>query len=158
MDLAAFIVAVLGLITTILLGWNIYTLIDFKQKMNEIEKIKRDFNKIFELNRATYTKHIAELEESIATIYGLESGQYKDKHVETEWIANLISAALHHAKTGNNERAEILIHEANEAIKHVDGQKLDKKRCFLLAHLLQMNKNLNLNGIDDILDSLIHVR
>lgn len=156
--MAGFIVAVLGVITTILLGWNIYTLIDFKNKMDEIEKIKRDFNKIFEVNRATYIKHVAELEESIAIIYGLKLGQYKDKHVEIELIATLISAALHHAKTGNIEKAEILIHEANEVIKHVDGQKLDKKRCFLLAHLLQGNKNLELHGLDEIVDSLIQIR
>ena len=126
--------------------------------MNEIENIKRDFRKIFEVNRATYLKHVAELEESIAIIYGLKLGQYKDKYVETEWIANLISAALHHAKNGNKERAEILIHEANEAIKHVDGQRLDKRRCFLLAHLLQMNKGLNLNGLEDVLTALIQIR
>ena len=157
-DIAGFIVAVLGVITTILLGWNIYTLIDFKNKMDEIEKTKRDFRKIFEVNRVTYLTHVAEIEESISTIYGLKFGQYKDKYVETEWIVSLISAALHHAKTGNKEKAEVLIHEANEAIKHVDGQKLDKKRCFLLAHLLQMNKDLNLNGLEDVLTALIQIR
>ena len=157
-DIAGFIVAVLGVITTILLGWNIYTLIDFKAKVKELEDTKKDFKKIFDVNRATYITHVADIEESIATIYGLKLGQYKDKHVETEWIATLISAALHHAQIGNKEKAELLIHEANKAIKLADGQKLDKKRCFLLAHLLQTHREMNLNGLDNIVDALIQAR
>lgn len=157
-ELLTFITAVLGILVTILIGWNIYTLIDFKGKMKDIEKVKRDFRKIFEINKATYLTHVANLEESISILYGLEHGQYKDKDVEIEWIANLVSAALHHAKIGNNGKAEILIHEANEAIKHVDGQKIDKKRYFLLAHLLENHKDLNLNGADELVDALIQIR
>ena len=154
-DLAAFIVAVLGLITTILLGWNLYTLIDFKQKMNEIEKIKRDFNKIFELNRATYIAHIADIEESIAIIYGLKLEQYKETNAETEWISHLIYSALHYAKTGNKKKGNLLIHEAIEAIKHVDGQKLDKRKCFLLSHYLENHKNLGLNEVELLIHNIL---
>ena len=154
-DLAAFIVAVLGLITTILLGWNIYTLIDFKQKMNEIEKIKSDFSKIFELNRATYIAHIADIEESIAIIYGLKLEQYKETNAETEWISHLIYSALHYAKTGNKKKGNLLIHEAIEAIKHVDGQKLDKRKCFLLSHYLENHKNLGLNEVELLIHNIL---
>lgn len=126
--------------------------------MKEVENIKRDFRKILEINKATYLTHVADLEESISILYGLELGQYKDKDVETEWIANLISAALHQAKIGNNGKAEILIHEANEAIKHVDGRRVDKKRYFLLAHLLENHKELNLAGANELVDALTQIR
>ena len=54
-DLAGFIVAVLGLITTILLGWNIYTLIDFKEKIKEVRFAKQEVEKsINELKEKEY--------------------------------------------------------------------------------------------------------
>ena len=67
-ELLTFITAVLGILVTILIGWNIYTLIDFKGKMKDIEKVKRDFSKIFEINKATYLTHVANLEESISIL------------------------------------------------------------------------------------------
>lgn len=156
MDLAAFIVAVLGLITTILLGWNIYTLIDFKEKVKELETIKKDFRQIFEINKATYIKHVAEIEESIATIHAIELVLYKDKNAETELISNLIFSALHHASIGDKNKANILIHEAIEAIKHVDGRKLDKRICFSLSHHIENHKNLGLDEADELIYTLLH--
>ena len=62
-DIAGFIVAVLGLITTILLGWNIYTFFDFKDRMLKIdekdaqirEAIKNLYNRENILNGYTHS-------------------------------------------------------------------------------------------------------
>lgn len=156
-DYLGLIVGMLSFLITLLMGWNIYTLVDFKNKIKDIENVKSDFRKIFEINKATYLTHVADLEESISILYGLKLGQYKDKDVEIEWIANLISASLHYAKIGDIGKAEVLIHESNEAIKHVDGQKIDRRRCFLLAHLLENHKELNLNGADLLVNALIQI-
>ena len=155
LDYLGIIVGILSLLITLLLGWNIYTLVDFKRKMNELNDIKKDFRKIFDVNRATYIAHIADIEESIAIIYGLKLEQYKETNAETEWISHLIYSALHYAKTGNKKKGNLLIHEAIEAIKHVDGQKLDKRKCFLLSHYLENHKNLGLNEVELLIHNIL---
>lgn len=54
-DIAGFIVSVLGVITTILLGWNIYTLIYFKEKIKKVDLAKKEINdSINELKEKEY--------------------------------------------------------------------------------------------------------
>ena len=157
LDYLGVVVGILSLLITLLLGWNIYTLIDFKEKANELESIKKDFRQIFEINKATYIKHVAEIEESIATIHAIELGLYKDTNAETELISNLIFSALHHASIGDKNKANVLIHEAIEATKHVDGRKLDKRICFSLSHHVENHKNLGLNEADELIYNLLHL-
>ena len=54
LDYLGVVVGILSLLITLLLGWNIYTLIDFKEKANELESIKKDFRQIFEINKAYF--------------------------------------------------------------------------------------------------------
>ena len=68
-DMASFIVAVLGLITTILLGWNIYTLIDFKEKERMLENLRNEFSNALKVVQGTNKVINGYTQNEIAEVY-----------------------------------------------------------------------------------------
>lgn len=68
-ELAGFIVSVLGVLTTILIGWNIYTLVDFKQKERQLEKYRDELNKALQLMQGTNRVMNGYTQNEIAEVY-----------------------------------------------------------------------------------------
>lgn len=68
-DMAGFIVSVLGVLTTILIGWNIYTLVDFKQKERQLEKYRDELNKALQLIQGANRVMNGYTQNEIAEVY-----------------------------------------------------------------------------------------
>lgn len=74
------IVDILGILVTVLMGWNIISLVDFKKKADEIDDIKSDFKNVIggftQLNFDTFSTNIEKrelLDNFITTLDGLHS-------------------------------------------------------------------------------------
>ena len=74
------IVGILGILVTVLMGWNIISLVDFKKKADEIDDIKSDFKNVIggftQLNFDTFSTNIENrelLDKCINTLFGLRS-------------------------------------------------------------------------------------
>ena len=74
------IVDILGILVTVLMGWNIISLVDFKKKADEIDDIKSDFKNVIagftQLNFDTFSTNIENrvlLDNCINTLDGLHS-------------------------------------------------------------------------------------
>ena len=108
-DIAGFIVAVLGLITTILLGWNIYTLIDFKYKIKGINKKEQELsNRIKEFERVNNILN-AHTHNTIANTY---ISVFKNEIDSEIYLAEKVHALIYYAKAKEYKMCDKMISDA----------------------------------------------
>lgn len=92
-ELASFIVSVLGVLTTILIGWNIYTVVDFKHRTKEIEELRGKLTKAIKLVDETGSISSSMLAERIADMY--LSNKNIDEYISLKLFAITFYTKLH---------------------------------------------------------------
>lgn len=154
-DIAGFIVAVLGVITTILLGWNIYTFFDFKDRILKIDE--KD----------------AQIREAIKHLYKREN--MLDGHTHSV-IADTYLSII----DGDIDKSIYLTEKAHSLISYSKAKEYDKCNKVVAEMIAYINSNHahqmsdegfqvlfdilssvdSLNGIQDIqsLIALVYIR
>lgn len=158
-----FVIATLSLLVTILLGWNIYTLIDFKNKIN---KAKTDYdklaNEIENINQLAYDANI----QTYYTLYQFYIENNKPAGAITALIMALskmvdIDLAENH-KTGNikrfsnylsetiknNKNSDFLFGEINIPIIEADIKKIKNNKDY---HYIKDKFDESFIKIDDMI-------
>lgn len=131
--MAGFIVAVLGVITTILLGWNIYTLIDFKEKIKGIDRREREIaKKMAELKKNSNILN-AHTHDTIANTYISIIGGDVDKSIYL------------------SEKAHALIYYSEAKLYEKSSKMVSDMRSYI--HLGAAD-NMNKDGIGILYDTL----
>ena len=144
-DLASFIVAVLGLITTILLGWNIYTLIDFKEKIKGIELAKESINDSNKQLKEREYLLDGNTHSMIANTYlSIIEGDVDKSIYMTEKAHALISYSIaHQTELCNRTVSEMLVY-----IRSDYGKNMSNEAYQILHDILSNVKTIN--DIQDI--------
>lgn len=134
MDYLGIIIGILAFLTTLLLGWNIYSLVDFNQKMKEINKTKADLARAAKVT-ANYSRSAdAQLYNLIGNLYNIIDNQ-KDKEIYHNMITCKATAIALHSQANElgtcwliaNELAGIIAQRKEELPDSV------KKRLALIA-------------------------
>ena len=148
-DIAGFIVAVLGLITTILLGWNIYTLIDFKEKIKGVELAKQKIND--SINGLKEREYLLDgnTHSMIANTYlSIIEGDIDKSIYMTEKAHALISYSIaHQTELCNRTVAEMLSYIRSDYAKNMSSEAYR-----ILHDILSNVKTIeNIQGIQDLI-------
>lgn len=148
-ELASFIISVLGVLTTILIGWNIYTLIDFKGKIKQVDLARRYINdSINELKEKEYLLD-GHTHSMIADTYqSIIEGDIDKSIYMTEKAHALISYSItHQTELSNKIVAEML------AYIHSDYAKKMSTEAYQILHDILSNiKSIeNIQGIQDLI-------
>ena len=144
-DIAGFIVAVLGLITTILLGWNIYTLIDFKEKIKRVDLAKKAIkDSIKQLRDREYLLD-GNTHSMIANTYlSIIEGDVDKSIYITEKAHALISYSIaHQTELCNRTVSEMLAYIRSDYGKNISNE------AYQILHDI-LNNVKTINDIQDI--------
>lgn len=143
--MAGFIVAVLGVITTILLGWNIYTLIDFKEKIKGIYRRERDIaNKLNDIGNMNNILN-AHTHDTIANVYISMLGGNIDKSI---YLAEKAHALIYYAEAKLYEKSSKMVSDMRSYIRLGAADNMSKEGFALLYDTL--NKIHWASDIQDI--------
>lgn len=129
-DIASFIVAVLGLITTVLLGWNIYTLIDFKNKISGIDRREKEIaNKLAEIEKNSNILN-AHTHDTIANTYISMLGGNIDKSI---YLTEKAHALIYYSEAKVYDKSSKMVSDMRSYI-HLGAADNMSKEGFVLLY------------------------
>jgi len=132
---------VLAALVTMLIGWNIYSLVDFNERVKSIDKLKGDVEEKFR-QFANIQSSIQEVtHDSISLLYANALGLYPEISKEYLFIYHAISALMHASIVGDINTCESIC----------------RTLLLNLSQLRQIGVSLQeKRGIEKLLDAVLH--
>ena len=145
LDYIGVIVAILTLLVTILIGWNIYTVIDFNKKKEELSKNEAVLSDlILRVNNNT-TADSAALEFYFAYLYAYLLTHNEPFGLGFWYINHTLNAILKYSEIAKYKECNALVEMLLSTIKEPPKIKVNKKRKEDLLKLV-----LGIHGIGNI--------
>lgn len=156
MDYIGVIVGILSLLVTILIGWNIYTVVDFNRKNNSIERRVQEATNVLNVE----INHIIRGYTAFLSAQHQVSKGYILLAVEEYMIAieeSLQSRETEPAKLGINGLLDLLSQSRNRMIVfHFDKEQ--KERYISILYKLKASKEYQEYEIDKLIDAFFYVQ
>lgn len=140
-DIAGFIVAVLGLITTILLGWNIYTVVDFKDKVKVLESKRKEIEDILKSMHETEKSRTGYIFNALAdiSIQVLEPCTIENR--ECNYLLYKVYALNSYAYIGRIDTCNRIVNEMIAFLEYAKRKNIDLSACEATLEVLNSVKN-----------------
>lgn len=152
LDIAGFIVAVLGLITTILLGWNIYTLVDFKHKERQLEKYRDELNKALQLVQGANRVINGYTQNEIAEVY---LSIIKSNIDPSKYLIQKAHALIAYDSVSDTSSCRIIVSDIILYLLSDYGKRLKKEArldIYKMVHNIRNKENIgNFHEMTDLL-------
>lgn len=144
---ASFTLGVLTALVTVLIAWNIFSLVDFNHKKDELSKETETVKQLIALSASTNAANSAITDEALAMIYHYLITKKPIESLEYQYINHSISAIVNFAIANREKECNFFIDLLLETVS--DPQKLTIKQDRInemLLHLETMpNKHLYSN-------------
>lgn len=137
LDYLGIIVGILSFLITLLLGWNIYTVIDFKNKakgLDDIEKILKEY-KLYGYAINGHTSN------SIADILAVLLDPRRLKGKEVDYITHRINAMVAFSRADRIEDCNRLASDLIDFLENGPGSYVDKDTRVALFYILDNTSN-----------------
>lgn len=146
-DNASFTLGVLTALVTVLIAWNIFSLVDFNHKKEELSKETETVKQLITLSNSTNAANSAINDEALAMLYYYLITKKPIESLEYQYINHSISAIVNLAIANREKECNFFIDLLLDTVS--DPQKLTFKQeriNEMLVHLGNMpNKNLYSN-------------
>lgn len=146
-DNASFTLGVLTALVTVLIAWNIFSLVDFNHKKEELSKETETVKQLITLSNSTNAANSAINDEALAMLYYYLITKKPIESLEYQYINHSISAIVNLAIANREKECNFFIDLLLDTVS--DPQKLtikQEKINEMLVHLGNMpNKNLYSN-------------
>jgi len=136
-ELASFIVSVLGVLTTVLIGWNVYVLFDFDRKRKKFKELKSQMEQALKSALEFSNAIKASTEESISNNYLVMMSQIGRNELTIGYLEHAITAINHFSLCGNVGKYNCMIHDLKSFLdKNKEGLTLSQHDKKSILHLL----------------------
>lgn len=146
-DNASFTLGVLTALVTILIAWNIFSLVDFNHKKDELSKETETVKQLIAFSSSTNAANSALTDEGLAMIYYYLITKKPIESLEYNYINHSISAIVHFAIANKEKECNFFIDLLLDTVENPQELKIKPIRIKeMLLHLESMpNKHLYSN-------------
>lgn len=158
-DYQGVIVGVLSLLVTVLIGWQIYSIVDFNRKTKEIERKSHIIQKIQENSERINLINKSQTEQCISLIYYHLLGFSKHIPLEYEYISHAIESTIYASMLKDydlcNITIDVILDSITEPEKIVVGDDYKKK---LLVSMNDIQSPEKINRLEELLDFVLRIK
>ena len=159
-DYQDLITGILGVLVTVLVGWNIYMIIDFKQEKEKLRQYfdeqKKSVNSVGADLLVSYRNHLSNsalLEKAIADVYAHLLGQREYASLAFEYLFHLLDALASVSKAENYDACSLWVNEIKQVLALASPEQfviseLNKQQ--LLMTLMQVSHTDRFIGFNDV--------
>lgn len=159
-DYLGLMTGILGVLVTILIGWNIYMIIDFRQERTELRQYfdeqKKSVNSVGADLLVAYRNHLSNsalLEKAIADVYAHLLGQREYVSLAFEYLFHLLDALASASKAENYDACNLWVNEIKQVLTIASPKQFvisESNKQQLLLTLMQVSHSDRFIGFDDV--------
>lgn len=164
-DYLGLITGVLGVLVTVLVGWNIYMIIDFKQEKEKLQQYfdeqKKEVRSVGNDVIVTFKNQISQsalLEKNIADVYSQLMGLNKTIPLSFNYLFHLLGAIVSASQAENYDACNIWLAEIQRTLTSPD-QIVMPVSCkkHLIEALMQIHKSDSIHGLDEVVNLIAQI-
>lgn len=164
-DYLGLITGVLGVLVTVLVGWNIYMIIDFKQEKEKLQQYfdeqKKEVCSVGNDVIVTFKNQISQsalLEKNIADVYSQLMGLNKTVPLSFYYLFHLLGAIVSASQAENYDACNIWLTEIQRTLTSPD-QIVMPVSCkkHLIEALMQIHKSDSIHGLDEVVNLIAQI-
>lgn len=165
LDYLGLITGILGILVTVLIGWNIYMIIDFRQEKENLkqyfEEQKKSVRSVGNDLLATYKNqlsNVALLEKSISDVYARMMNLYQFTPLPFDYIYHALGAIVTASQAENYDACNVWIKEFKLVLTSPEQvvMPISSKRQLLKASL-QISKSDKIVGLEDVVGLIARI-
>lgn len=164
-DYLGLVTGILGVLVTVLIGWNIYMIIDFRQEKEKLQQYfdeqKKSVREVGNDLRATFRNQLSQsalLEKSIADVCSQLMGLNKGVPLSFSYLFHLLGAIVSASQAENYEACNIWITEIKQTLTS-PGQIVMPASCkkHLIEALMQIDKSDKIRALDEVVNLIAQI-
>ncbi len=164
-DYLGLITGILGVLVTVLIGWNIYMIIDFRQEKENLkqyfEEQKKSVRSVGNDLLATYKNqlsNVALLEKSISDVYARMMNLHQFTPLPFDYIYHALGAIVTASQAENYDACNVWIKEIKLVLTSPEQvvMPISSKRQLLKASL-QISKSDKIVGLEDVVGLIARI-
>lgn len=140
-DMAGFIVSVLGVLTTILIGWNIYTVVDFNNKMKFIDSRRKELESLIKDLHILDKERNGFISDALGDIYLGVLDCKTTEGRECNYLLYKAQSLSSYAYIGRIDQCNRIVAEMIIYLLEGKGKNVDSSACELILAILKNLKN-----------------
>lgn len=164
-DYLGLIIGIQGVLVTVLIGWNIYMIVDFRQEKEKLqqyfEEQKKSVSSVGSDVMATFMSqlsHSSLLEKSIADVYAQLMGLHKLTPLFFEYLYHTLGSIVTAAQAENYDICNNWIQEINLMLSSSEKVVMPvSNKQLLIKTVLQIPHSKNIVGLEDMINLLSRV-
>lgn len=159
-DYLGLITGILGVLVTVLVGWNIYMIIDFRQEKEKLQQYfdeqKKSVNSVGSDLLVSYRNHLSNsalLEKAIADVYAHLLGQRENVSLVFEYLFHLLDSLASASKAENYDACNLWVNEIKQVLTLSSPEQFvlsESNKQQLLMTLMQVSHSDRFIGFDDV--------
>ena len=163
-DYLGFITGILGVLVTVLIGWNIYALIDFRQEKQRLvqyfDEQKSNIHLLGSDLRSTFMNQLSNnslLEKNVADIYSQMMGL--NKSLPFYYLFHTIGAIRTASQAENYAACNLWLKEIRQVLVYPEQVSIpvtSKKQ--LLYDLMQIKSTELIDGLNEVIELIMHIK
>lgn len=142
-DYPSLLVSVLSFLVTVLIGWNIYSLVDFNKRQKDIDTKISLVNEQIKTSQSLQQLNKGLVEQAISDLYYVQLGVGHPTPMVYFYLNHLICAIIAFTNIGDYETPRVLIKGVVEVLPHPELTKLNKAERAGLLGSISLVKNPN---------------
>lgn len=165
-DYLGFITGILGVLVTVLIGWNIYAVIDFRQEKQRLvqyfDEQKSNIHLLGSDLRSTFMNQLSNnslLEKNVADIYSQMMGLNKSLPLSFYYLFHSIGAIRTASQAENYAACNLWLKEIRQVLVYPEQVSIpvtSKKQ--LLHDLMQINSTEQIVGLNEVIELIMHIK
>lgn len=165
-DYLGLITGILGVLVTILIGWNIYTVIDFRQEKQRLvqyfDEQKKDIRLLGSDLRATFLSQVnndALMEKNVAEIYSQMMGLNSSVPLSFYYLFHIVGAIRTASQAENYTACNLWLKEVQQVLvspELVSIPTWGKKQ--LLNELMLIKNTEKIIGLNEVIELIMHLK
>lgn len=165
-DYLGLLTGILGVIVTVLIGWNIYAVIDFRQEKQRLvqyfDEQKNDIRLLGSDLRTSFLSQLnneALMEKNIADIYSQMMGLNKSVPLTFNYLFHIVGAIRTASQAENYTACNLWLKEIRQVLvspELVSVPSFGKKQ--MLQELLLIKNTEQIVGLNEVIDLVMHLK
>lgn len=145
LDYLGVIVGILAFLITLLLGWNIYTVVDFKRKIEELDKKNKEIKAVLNLANKIQNEREALIYNQLSILTGFNLKVYPEKSLPYTFLNQLSLVASWYSAAKDKDNVEDTIDRMVCFLKSYAQKDLTAEERHDIYTLLESNLQEKMN-------------
>lgn len=164
-DYLGLVTGILGVLVTVLVGWNIYMIVDFKQEKDKLQQYFEEQKKAvlsvendFRIAFMNQLSHKALLEKTIADVYAQLMGLHQLTPMSFDYLFHILGAIVSASQAENYDACNIWIKEIKLTLTSPEEVVMPiSSKQQLIKAAMQINHSNRIIGLDEVVSLIAKI-